>query len=179
MTGPDGDLNVLVAPKLQQKLADMMKSVPACGKKRAEACGIERFLAEFDADDSKLIQSLKDAVEGIKFLSDDVLRALATSAGKQEVMLVGSGVGAMGFVWMGAQLFLHNQDFPLAYAIRDPPKNDLPKTEAPKEEESHKCPKDAPKGKDAPLCSDCSGKENTCQDVCVQAIHLALCFRGC
>ncbi|PLN86921.1 hypothetical protein BDW42DRAFT_182290 [Aspergillus taichungensis] len=164
MTGADGELNVLMTPKLQQKLAAMMKSVPACGKKRAEACGIERFLIEFEADDSKLIQSLKNAVEGIRFLNDDVLRALSTSGGAQEAKLVAGGVGAMGFVWTGARLFLNDQDVPLSYKIRDPPKNDIPKTEAPKKEESHECPKDAPKGKDAPLCPDCSGKDNTCQE---------------
>lgn len=173
MTGPDGDLNVLMAPKLQEKLADMMQNVPACGKKRAEACGIERFLMEFDADDTKLIQSLKDAVEGIKFLSEDVLKALITSAGKKEILLLADGVGAIGCVWMGAHLFLQNQHLPLAFAIKDPPKNDIPKTEPPEEEDSDKCPKDAPKGKDAPLCPDCSGKDNTCQDVCLLSSHLS------
>lgn len=167
MTSENGELNVLMAPKLQQKLADMMKNVPACGKKRAEACGIERFLMDFEADDSKLIQTLRDAVEGIRFLNDDVLRAMSTSAGAQEARLVAGGVGAMGFVWTGARLFLQDQDVPLSYKIMDPPKNNIPKTEAPKNEDSHECPKDAPKGKDAPLCPDCSGKDNTCQDVCL------------
>ena len=86
---------------------------------------------------------------------------MSPSAGAQEARLVAGGVGAMKFVWTGARLFLQNQEFPLSYKIKDPPKNDIPKTEAPKKEYPHEFSKDVPKGKDAPLCPDYSGKDNT------------------
>ena len=76
---------------------------------------------------------------------------MSTSAGAQEARFVAGGVGAMKFVWTGARLFLQNQEFPLSYKIKDPPKNDIPKTEAPKKEYSHEFSKDVPEGK-MPLC---------------------------
>lgn len=158
-----------MAPKLQDKLGDMMKSVPQCSKKRDAACGIVKFLEDFKADDSALIESLEDAVQGIKFLSKEVIKALGTSASAQEALLVANGVGAVGIAWMGWHVFA-NDRLPLKFGIKDPPHNTLPKTE-PGDNEDEKCPEDAPKGKDAPLCIDieCKGKDEVCQHVCSPA----------
>lgn len=163
MTGPKGDLDVLMSPKLEQQLSDMMGKVPACSKKREAACGITKFLEDFKADNSELIKALNDAVKDIQFLSQDVLKALGTSATAQEAQMVASGFGGISLVWMAFHVYAKNH-LPLAFGIRDPPKNNIPTIVTPPKKPK-KCPADAPKGKDAPLCQDCKGKDNVCQDV--------------
>jgi hypothetical protein len=163
MTGPNGDLDILMAPKLQSQLGDMMGKVPACSKKREAACGIIKFLEDFKADNSESIKALNYAVKDIQFLSQDVLKALGQPATAQQALLVANGIGGMSLVWMTYHVFGKNH-LPLAFGIRDPPKNNLPTTESPPEEPK-KCPADAPKGKDAPVCNDCKGKDHVCQDV--------------
>lgn len=171
MTGPNGDLDVLMAPKLQEKLGDMMGKVPACSKKREAACGITKFLEDFKADNSDLVKALNDAVKEIQFLSQDVLKALGTSATAQEAQMVATGFGGISLVWMAFHVYAKNH-LPLAFGIIDPPPNNLPTTESPPEE-SKKCPSDAPTGKDAPLCQDCKGDKNVCQDVGLSSFPLS------
>lgn len=170
MTGPNGDLDVLMSPKLQNQLGDMMGKVPACSNKREAACGITKFLEDFKADNSDLIKALNDAVKEIQFLSQDVLKALGTSATAQEAQMVATGFGGISLVWMAFHVYAKNH-LPLAFGIRDPPNNHLPTTESPPEEPKN-CPSDAPKGKDAPLCKDCKGDNHVCQDVCLSSSPL-------
>lgn len=165
ITGPNGDLDVLMAPALQQKLEGMMGGVPACSKKRDAACGITKFLQDFKADNSELIKALNDAVQSIQFLSQDVLKALSIPATAQEAQLVATGIGGIGLVWMAFQTYAKNH-LPLAFGIKEPPVNNLPQVQTPPDEPQG-CPKDAPKGKNAPFCKDCQGKNNICQNVCL------------
>jgi hypothetical protein len=165
MTGPSGDLDILMTPKLQTQLENMMNKAPACSKKREAACGITKFLEDFKADNSEVIKALKDAVKDIQFLSEEVLKALGTSATAQEAQMVATGIGSMSLVWMAFHVYAKNH-LPLVFGIKRPPKNNLPTTEDPPADPK-KCPADAPKGKDAPLCGDCKGDKNVCQDVCI------------
>lgn len=167
MTGPKGDLDVLMSPKLEQQLSDMMGKAPACSKKREAACGITKFLEDFKADNSELVKALNDAVKDIQFLSEDVLKALGTSATAQEAQMVATGIGGISLVWMAFHVYAKNH-LPLAFGIRDPPKNNIPTILTPPKKPK-KCPADAPKGKDAPLCQDCKGKDDVCQDVCISS----------
>lgn len=176
MTGPGGNLDVLMSPKLEQELSDMIRKVPACSKKREAVCGIVKFLEDFKASNSDLIKALDDAVKDIHFLSQDVLKVLSTPANAQQAALVANGIGAMGLVFLSYHVYVKNH-LPLAFGIRDPPKNNIPTIETPPKEPK-KCPADAPTGKNAPLCQDCKGKNNICQDVRIlspcllQAIHI-------
>ncbi|KAJ5216527.1 uncharacterized protein N7498_002934 [Penicillium cinerascens] len=163
MTGPKGDLDVLMSPKLEQQLSDMMGKVPACSKKREALCGITQFLEDFKADNSELIKALNEAVKDIQFLSEEVLKALGTSATAQEAQMVATGIGGISLVWMAFQVYAKNH-LPLAFGIRDPPNNNIPTVVTPPPKKPEKCPADAPKGKDAPLCPDCKGKDDICQD---------------
>lgn len=165
MTGPSGDLDILMAPKLQTQLENMMNKAPACSKKREAACGITKFLEDFKADNSDAIKALKDTVKDIQFLSEEMLKALGTSATAQEAQMVATGIGSMSLVWMAFHVYTKNH-LPLVFGIKRPPKNNLPTIEDPPTDPK-KCPADAPKGKDAPLCKDCKGDKNVCQDVCV------------
>lgn len=168
MTGPSDALDILLTPSLNQKLDAVIKSVPVCTKKRDASCGFMHMLEIFKNNNDAEIGKFKAAVENIQFMArenlEQIFKTMTTSVTQaQFITALGNGAGYAPILFGGWFIYHQGGEIPSRLKFKNPPKNNLPTTEAPPKE-PEKCAKDA-KGKDAPACPDCDGKNGICQSV--------------
>jgi hypothetical protein len=163
-------LDILIASAFNQKIGSLIKDIPVCTKKRSDSCGVLRLLEVFNNDNTAEIKAFKSLVQDIKFFSREALEAIfkSTTTGvtqAQFLTALGEGAGAAPIMFSAWFLYHEANSLPSRFKYKNPPKNNLPTTEAPpKKNEPEKCTKDD-KGKNAPACPDCDGKDNICQKV--------------
>jgi hypothetical protein len=183
LTGVNNDINVLLSPALTEKLNSFYSN--PC-KKRDSNCYADA-IEDVENSDDPLIKEYRAYVQNITFISDqskdkysDLIEDTGKTFQKRGVILAAAALSetlgeasvALSFLYAAAVGFATKLVVQTAYAINVVPIN-IPTISAPKKNggdgdgdgNNDGCPKDAPTGKDAPLCDDCDGKDTTCTKV--------------
>lgn len=158
----DKDINILLSQKLASKFKDLVTAAnTACTKNRrravpASACVRPNFINRVMREGEGVIRQADSVLAKNRPLisAGDISKIVATlKAGGAAVnakLAAGAGVGALAIWFYELVEHARSANVPNAFAI--------PKPDDDKPSESG-CPKDAPKGADAPVCEegDCDG----------------------
>lgn len=183
MTGVNKDINILLSPALIEKLQELSAG-NSCSQKRDSNCYADTMENIKNSDDP-LVKQYRDYTQDMQFASDetkdkykDLVNETDEQLQKRGVVLAGVAIYEILEVGWSALTFLagvvgiwESKKLMDSYAIGNVPLN-FPKISAPKkggddsdDGDDDSCPKDAPTGKDAPICDDCNGKDEKCTTV--------------